>query len=501
MWYVPVKNDKRKMKMTEIQQIIETLDKSPSVELLRLRNREMIIVFLANSFPVGAARAVVSDSLHRQLADFIEYKQIHQDEESEVNSFDTYEVKAKKYIQNWTDKGFLTNYQDEHGEIWYELSAHSSKTIDWLVSLKKEDYVGTESKFRNIFNQLKELVEFTNENAQKRIEILRERKAEIEEQIRKIKSGEDVKVFEEYEIVPRFNQISQSARELLSDFREVEDNFREITRSIYQIHADKNSGKGDVLEFTFEALDLLKDSQQGKSFYAFWSFLMNSDLQSEWDNLIGELYQTLTDKSVPVNDQFLRGMKGHLYQSGQKVNKANDKMAGKLSRIIHERETSRLEVTRNLIQDIKRLLVEIGHKGGKPDFSFELETEIEINVPFDQKITKEQSEEAISYETPHAADDSIAGASQLARLFAQSTVDKELLRKRIIDMLGVKAQVSLLEVVENCGGIEKGLPELFGYMGILKEFKHTISADRTEMVLFDRQNGKSIKIPEIILTR
>jgi hypothetical protein len=27
--------------------------------------------------------------------------------------------------------------------------------------------------------------------------------------------------------------------------------------------------KSDILEFTFEALDQLKDSQQGKSFYAF----------------------------------------------------------------------------------------------------------------------------------------------------------------------------------------------------------------------------------------
>ena len=68
-------------------------------------------------------------------------------------------------------------------------------------------------------------------------------------------------------------------------------------------------------------------------------------------------------------------------------------------------------------------------------------------------------------------------------------------------MLRVKSQVSLLEVVEGCGGIEKGLPELFGYIGILKEFKHTVSPDRTESVLFDRQNGKTIKIPEIILVR
>lgn len=485
----------------QVQQILETLEKSPSVELLRLRNREMIIAFLANTFPVGGARAVSADALHRQLSDFIEHNQIDHDEESEISAVDTYEIKSKKYIQSWTNKGFLTNYQDEHGDIFYELSTHSGKTIDWLVSLKKEEYVGTESKFRNIFNQLKELVEFTNENTAKRIEILKERKAEIEQQIRRIKSGEDVKVFEEYEIVPRFNQISQSARELLSDFREVEDNFKEITKNIYQIHTDTSATKGDVLEFTFEALDMLKESQQGKSFYAFWAFLMNSGMQQEWDDLTRELYQTLADRSIPVSDQFLRGMKGHLYQSGQKVNKANDKMASKLSRIIHENEAAKSELTRNLIQDIKKLLVEISKTGIRPDISFELETDIEIRIPFERKLTAEQSEETVYDEKPRIADENIIHSNQLGRLFSQTGIDKELLRKRVKDMLRVKSQASLLEVVESCGGIEKGLPELFGYIGILKEFKHTVSPDRTESVLFDRQNGKTIKIPEIILVR
>jgi hypothetical protein len=194
-------------------------------------------------------------------------------------------------------------------------------------------------------------------------------------------------------------------------------------------------------------------------------------------------------------------MKGHLYQSGQKVNKANDKMAGKLSRIIHENEASRSEVTRNLIQDIKKLLVEIGKTGTKPDISFELETDIEIKIPFERKLTTEQREETVYDEKPRVADENIIYSNELGRLFSQSGIDKELLRKRLKDMLRVKSQVSLLEVVENSGGIEKGLPELFGYFGILKEFKHTISPDRTESVLFDRKNGKTIKIPEIILIR
>ncbi len=45
----------------------------------------------------------------------------------------------------------------------------------------------------------------------------------------------------------------------------------------------------------------------------------------------------------------------------------------------------------------------------------------------------------------------------------------------------------------------KALPELFGYIGIVKEFKHVISPDKTQSIVFDSENKKQIKIPEIII--
>ena len=366
--------------MNDISQILHTLNSSPSTELLRMRNREMVIEVLLKIFSDQQV-AISSENLQLQLADFLEDRQIENDDENEINVFDSYEEKAKKYILNWTNKGFLTNYLDEQGEIFYELSSHSTKVIDWLTGLKKEEFVGTESKFNSILNQLKDLVEFTNEDVQKRIDILEERKLEIEQQIQQIKTGEDIKVYEEFEIVPRFNQLNQSAKELLSDFKIVEDNFKEITKGIYQKHTDKNLTKGDILEFTFDALQELKESQQGKSFYSFWSFILNPDLQNNWDRLTHELYKTLEEKSIPINDPFLKGMKKHLHRSGQKVYKANDKMAEKLSRIIGESESSKTEATINLIQKIKNDLLRINQSKKQIEASFCLETGIDINLP------------------------------------------------------------------------------------------------------------------------
>ncbi|MGK0174475.1 MAG: hypothetical protein ACI9AT_000855 [Ulvibacter sp.] len=486
--------------MIDRSKISDLLNNSPSVELLRLRNRETIIIFLLNTFS-SQQGAISEENICTRLADYLEYKEIEIDEENEIKLNDSYETKAKKYILNWTNRGFLTNYLDERGDIFYELSSHSSKAIDWLTSLKKEEYIGTESKFKNIFGQLKELVEFTNDDADKRIQLLEGKKLEIEQQIQRIKIGEEVEIFEEFEIVPRFNQLNQSAKELLSDFKEVEENFKEITKSIYQKHAEGNLTKSDIIEFTFDALDELKDSQQGKSFYAFWSFLLNPTLQLEWKDLTKELYNTLENKEVPVNDLFLKGMKKYLHSAGQKVYKANDKMAEKLSRIIRENEASKSAVTKNIIQEIKKSLLEISKSKNKPDISIELETDFEINLPFERKLTFEQTVELTYDSPPKLADKDITHSNHLNKLFLQSNIDKDLLRKRIKDVLKIKSQTTIYEVIESNGGIEKGLPELFGYIGIAKEFKHFISTEKTQSITFDIEQNKSIQIPEIIITK
>ena len=232
--------------MSENRLLSDILNDSPCTELLRLRNREMIILFLYNTF-YKHREPVAYDSIKTRLSDYLASIHLENDEENDINVFDSYDEKAYKYIQKWTDKGFLRNYQQEGGEVFYELSSYSSKVIDWLLNLKKDEFVGTESKFMNLYGQIKELVEFTNEDPEERIRMLEQKKMEIEHQIQSIQAGESAMVYEEYQILPRFRDITRMAKDLLSDFKEVEDNFKSITKSIYQKHAEGEASKGDIL--------------------------------------------------------------------------------------------------------------------------------------------------------------------------------------------------------------------------------------------------------------
>ena len=78
-------------------------------------------------------------------------------------------------------------------------------------------------------------------------------------------------------------------------------------------------------------------------------------------------------------------------------------------------------------------------------------------------------------------------------------VDRKILRDRINKMLIDNGQTTIAEVICNNSGLEKGLSELFGYIGILKEYKTVISTEHTQHIAFSE--NKSIEIPEIIITR
>lgn len=375
----------------QVEEITQILRESPSVRLIKSRSVDFFLSFVIEAFEGQAA--IMQERLHMLLENRLDEQEntLVEDDSEMTRLVESNEQKAKRLIKDWTDKGFLTNYQNEEGEVIYEISSHTSKLIDWVVSLKKEDYIGTESKFKTLFSQLKELVEYSNEDREKRLELLRTKKMEIEHQIQRLEMGEEVEVYEDYQIEPRYNSLNKLAKELLSDFKEVDDNFKGIIKEIYERQTE-NAEKKALLNYIFDAYGELKQSQQGKSFYAFWEFLLSADLQKEWDELTGVLYKTLENRGIDAHDMFLKEMKKHLFDAGEKVAKTNDRMSEKLSRIIRQNGHMNAEATKQVINDIKKLLIEASRRKEKPDASLEYET-IDINLPLERPLTLRDQDE------------------------------------------------------------------------------------------------------------
>ena len=444
--------------MTDNTKILEALSNSPSVALLRAHSCELILEFLTSV--LDETTTISQENLYNRLAEYLNDKYIDPEEGDNISEFDTCDEKAEKYIRKWTDNGYLTNYTSEDGEILYQLSSHTCKVIDWLSSLKREEYIGTESKFKSIISQLKELVENT-----------------------------------------RFLEINKRAKELLSDFKDVDDNFKAIITEIYQKQIDPNLSKGGILQSTFDALDELKSSSQGKSFYAFWEFLMAREMQSELDELIAELFKTLEERGIENNDPFLRNMVSNLYASGKKVYQSNDKMAKKLSHIIRENDESRADLTKQIIQEIKNKLIEIAKTGKKPDISLTVDEGLEISIPFERKLTFELNETTEYTQRPKINAVSIEELNEIGKVFGNIAIDRKALEKNIRHILSEKGQATMADIIQQ-HPLQQGLPELFAYFGVLGNFSNTsVNPEKHQPIVFDAEQNKRIVIPEIIISR
>ena len=107
-------------------------------------------------------------------------------------------------------------------------------------------------------------------------------------------------------IKERFLQIAHTARGLLSDFREVEQNFRELDRAVRERIATWEGGKGELLEEIFGDRDAIVDSDQGKSFRAFWDFLMSPVRQEELTDLLSKVFELEPVKELQPDRRLLR---------------------------------------------------------------------------------------------------------------------------------------------------------------------------------------------------
>src|SRR3569833_53712 len=98
----------------------------------------------------------------------------------------------------------------------------------------------------------------------KRIAELHKRRDEIDAEIARVISG-DVPLLDDTALIDRFQQFMQGARELLTDFREVEHNFRQLDRRVRERIALWDGSKGALLEEIMGERDAIADTKQNKS--------------------------------------------------------------------------------------------------------------------------------------------------------------------------------------------------------------------------------------------
>ena len=480
------------------------IESSYTFKLLRARNLPLIITFLYREFKGGQEISIPYQQALIKLADYLEeINYAEEDDELTDNGkliLDYYE-KAKLYLDKWIDSYFLQNIIDDNTkQPIVILSKHVEKVFQVFELVKQKEFVGAESKFKDIFSKLKDLLEHANPDKEKRIEELEKRKQQIDEEIRRIKIDGYISTYEDYQIKSRFEEVNRLSNELIGDFREVEDNFKTITRRIYENQQSSDVTKGRLLQDTFDAIYELKSTDQGKSFYAFWNFMIDEPAQEELQRLTTGIYQLLEDREIEFQSKSLRKLKSLLHMAGRKVLDKNALLADKLSREIVAKEHKENRKTKELMSEIRKKAFALAGKSSARPYYFEIDGFPEIYLPLERKLG-ERVKDKVVMSQPTLALPRDGNIEALSKIYSITSIDKKGLLANIEEALETREQITLKELVTLIP-ITKGLPELLAYVSLLNfSSKFFINHHTKDMILFNSVQGKYLETPQIIFSR
>lgn len=416
------------------------------------------------------------------------------------NLYDNLFVKsAKDYLEDFANdkNAYLRKYHGDGDEPLYELTPHTNKALEFIESLQKNEFVASRSKFNIMFELLEDLEFETNMDDNQRIKKLEQEKRDIDSQIEAIKSKKDLR-FDNSRIKEHYMQIDEIVRKLKYDFSEMEYNFRDLNRLAMEQIALKNDAKSGVLDSIFNIEDSIRESDQGKSFFAFWQLLTDTEKSEKLTKLFENLYEIDVIKEID-NDRKLQDIKYTLLKSGEKIYRVSAKLIEQLRRFIDDRVWIENARVLELCKSIEKSSIEIKEKIPTTRNFFEIKGDkVKIDSIFEKtlytpKVVQEFKKEDIVQPIEIDMD-------SFYNLFF---VDEEILKRNIAQVLQHKPQSTLQDIIEKFP-LTKGISELVSYISIAKNSTNTVVDEnlKIEMEVIDFDGKKRVvKMAKIIFTK
>lgn len=261
---------------------------------MRADTAPMVLAVLGRIFVTDNHRTVTESDLVARVGELLD-----EVNEAAGGQSAAFPRSAKEYVDVWAgpEMGLLRKfYPAGQDEASYDATSDLERAYRWVTELEKRSFVGTESRLHTVVELLRQIVHGAATDPESRIEELLRRRAELDSEIARTQAG-DSPPLETSALLDRLQHVETTARELLSDFREVEDNFRALDRGARELIAGWDGGKGELLDQLVGDRHAIASSDQGRSFQAFHDFLLSRRRQDELTELLDTL-PTIPELSV-----------------------------------------------------------------------------------------------------------------------------------------------------------------------------------------------------------
>jgi hypothetical protein len=275
-----------------------------------------------------------------------------------------------------------------------------------------------------------------------------------------------------------------------------------LDRDVRERIALWEGGKGDLLEEILGERDAISDSDQGRSFRAFWDFLMSSARQEEFSRL---LERVLTLPAVAELNPDARTRHAHYdwLEAGEHTQRTVAQLSQQLRRFLDDQawlENRRImEILKGLESNalILRETPPAGEIAAIPAIG------IDIELPMERPLYKPVLQARITDLILEAGEADLDAAV----LFSQVTVNKTELSAHIRRSLQGVPQITLRELCERWP-LRHGLAELVAYLELSsKDFSCTIDEAEQDSIVWWGTSRDGVKqqrqahLPRVIFVR
>jgi hypothetical protein len=473
---------------------LETLRRThPAWRLLAADHAPLVVSFLYQSFIRPNRRTWPREELASRLEDHL-YRLREGLGES------AFPKPALQYLDEWAadERAWLRKYYPaDNDEPHYDITPATERAIDWLIGLEQRQFVGTESRLMTVFELLRQLVEGTEVDPEARIAELERRKVQVEAEIRRIRDGR-LSLMDATQIKERFLLMAATARGLLSDFRQVEENFRGLDRAVRERIAGWERGKGALLEQIFDQRDAIAASDQGKSFRAFWDFLMSPARQEELSALLEAVFALDPIRELAPDPRLLRIHYDWL-EAGEVAQRTVARLSEQLRRYLDDQVWLENRRIMQLIREVEQHALAVRDRPPEADVMAIDEPAPRIDLAMDRPLYAPPFKARLNSRAVLAGECDVPADA----LFDQVHVDKRRLAAQIRRALQTRRQVSLAELAE-AYPLRQGLSELIAYLSLAAEDRAAVIDDTgTETLVWIDDEGvrRQATLPLVIFNQ
>lgn len=437
----------------------------------------------------------------RSLPASILFERLTRDLEALRAQGDDFPQTAQAYVANWLSEGYLERrFPPGATEEEYELSTAAVEAIRFVSAIAEPHSTATESRLSLVIQALGRLAEDTDTDKQRRIDRLMAEQARIDKAIDEIRKGQ-MRVLPRDAALERTREIISLADDLTGDFRRVRDQFEQLNRELRERIMDSEGNRGEVLYSLFDGIDLIAESEAGRTFSAFWRLLTDPEQAAMLEESLDSVMSRDLVGELDVRERrFLRRLTRNLLEQGGAVHEVLQAFARSLKHFVQSHEYLEQRRVNELLKEAQLAALAIKDEVKTTDA---IEYSLELTSSRLRSLSQWALYDPSLQAEPEAMQDGESPPIDLEmvrELVAQSEIDFRTLKSHVRSMLEQRDQASVGDVLE-CFPAAQGLGSVVGLLAL--SGRHGIRGDSVETVSWmgGDNRGRCARIPKIYFVR